>query len=286
LRIYPGTDANEKSEREFAGMQTLFRVGYPVPRVISLEFKRSPFDRRPFMLMEYVKGEMMWPVLDKATPVRSADLITQFCELFVKLHVLDWREFVHSEEQVRYQDPYYFIDNYLNQLRAAIESFSDLIGFLPVIDWLQDRRNDVPCKRPAPIHWDFHPANLILRPDGTACVIDWTQIQVSDPRFDLGWSLLLIDGYAGEDLRNKVLAEYERISGAPVEQLAYFDIANCVKRIGSVMISLSTGADQMGMRPDAVAMMRRDFPALKRMYDLMVDRCGISVPAVEVLLES
>jgi hypothetical protein len=52
------------------------------------------------------------------------------------------------------------------------------------------------------------------------------------------------------------------------------------------MISLSAGADQMGMRPDAVEMMRRDFPSLKRMYDLMVNRCGIRVPAIEDLLAS
>ena len=68
--------------------------------------------------------------------------------------------------------------------------------------------------------------------------------------------------------------------------MAYFDVANCVKRLGSVMISLSAGADQMGMRPDAVAMMRRDFPSLRRMYDLMLDRCGIQVSAVEELLAS
>ena len=117
-------------------------------------------------------------------------------------------------------------------------------------------------------------------------VIDWTQIQVSDPRFDLGWTLLLTGAYSGDQVRHRILAEYQRIAGVQIEGLAFFDVANCLKRLGSVMISLSAGADSMGMRPDAVAMMRRDFPALRRVYELLVDRSGIRVSAVERLLNS
>jgi aminoglycoside phosphotransferase (APT) family kinase protein len=286
LRIYPGGDAYHKSAREFAGMKQLYQVGYPVPQVFILEREKSPFDSRPFILMERIEGEIMWPILDRSTPEQAAALITLFCELFVQLHALDWKDFVPADQQTAYTEPYFFIDGYLNWLRGVAESFPDLNALMPVIEWLQNRRDEVPCNRPAAVHWDFHPGNVILKPDGSAVVIDWTQIQVSDPRFDLGWTLLLTGGYAGDDAREMVLSEYQRISGAPIEQLAYFDVAACVKRIGSVMISLSSGADQMGMRPDAVAMMRRDFPALQRMYDLMVARTDIRVPEVEALLAS
>jgi aminoglycoside phosphotransferase (APT) family kinase protein len=286
LRIYPGGNAYEKSVREFTGMQTLYRVGYPVPRVFTLERADSPFDSKPFMLMERIAGDILWSILDCIPPEQAAALITRFCGLFVQLHNLDWKNFVSGEEQARLQNPYRLIDSYLDWLRATAETFPDLTALMPVIDWLQARRDDVPCIRPAPVHWDFHPGNVILTPEDSMVVIDWTQIQVSDPRFDLGWTLLLTGAYAGEEVRGLILSEYERISESSVEQLAYFDVAACVKRIGSVMISLSAGADQMGMRPDAVVMMRRDFPALERMYDLMIDRCGIRVPKVEDLLES
>jgi hypothetical protein len=33
-------------------------------------------------------------------------------------------------------------------------------------------------------------------------------------------------------------------------------------------------------------MMRRDFPALRWVYDFMVDRTGIQVPEIEKLLDS
>jgi aminoglycoside phosphotransferase (APT) family kinase protein len=126
----------------------------------------------------------------------------------------------------------------------------------------------------------------MLQPDGAIKVIDWTQIQVTDPRFDLGWTLLLVGAYSGNKARGFILAEYERLSGGKVESLAFFDVANAIKRLGSVMISISAGAEKMGMRPDAIATMRRDFPALRWVYNLMVERTGIEVPEIERFLDS
>jgi len=282
LRIYPGTDAHLKSQREFEGMQMLHQLGYPVPKVYHLERENSPFGQ-PFLLMEKIEGELLWPVLEQSPPERMVDLLSQFCTLFVQLHQLDWQSFRPKAEQADLTAPYIFVDRYLAWLGNAAATFPDLNAFQPVLNWLEARKQTVPCSRPAPVHWDFHPANVILRPDGTMCVIDWTQIQVSDHRFDLAWTLLLAGTYIGDEIRNLILSEYQRLSGADTQQLAFFDVANAIKRLGSVMISLTAGADQMGMRPEAIENMRRDFPALQRVYDLMVDRTGIRISEVEAL---
>jgi aminoglycoside phosphotransferase (APT) family kinase protein len=285
LRIYPGVDAYQKSLREFIGMQRLYQVGYPVPIVYSLERDDSPFGK-PFIIMERIEGEMLWPVLDRSSLEVATVLVTKMCALLVQLHSLNWREFVPEEEQSNLEDPYASIDHFLSSLLAMTEPFPILKAFLPVFEWLKTWRDSVPCTRPAPVHWDFHPGNLILQPDGNLKVIDWTQIQVSDPRFDLGWTLLLAGAYSEEDiLRNHILGGYQRLSGNHVEQLEYFDVANAVKRLGSVMISLSAGAEKMGMRSDAIAAMRRDFHALKWVYNLMRTRTGIVLPEVERFLE-
>ena len=42
----------------------------------------------------------------------------------------------------------------------------------------------------------------------------------------------------------------------------------------------------LGMRPAAVAMMRRRMGAIKRVYDLLLERTGIRVPVVEEMLAS
>jgi len=285
LRIYPGEDAYEKSIREFKGMQNLFRMGYPIPAVYTLERAKSPFGK-PFIIMEYIEGETIWPILDRSTPEDATALLTRFCELFIQLHGLDWHSFVFNRDQPAAGDPYQFVDRYLKMLRSMSESFPVLKAFLPTIEWLEARRDEVPCIRPALIHWDFHPGNLILQPDSAIKVIDWTQIQVSDPRFDLGWTLLLVGAYSGSDAREFILEEYQRLYDAEVENLAFFDVANAIKRLGSVMISISAGAEKMGMRNDAIASMRRDFPALHWVYNLMVERTEIKVAEIERFLDS
>jgi aminoglycoside phosphotransferase (APT) family kinase protein len=284
LRMYPGEDAYQKSSREFKGMQQLHAVGYPVPAVYHLSQDNSPLGR-PFIIMEYIDGEIMWPILDRATPEQANSLLSRFCELLVKLHNLDWHDFVPRQDQPIYREPYHFVDLFLGILQDMRAHFPDLGTFLPIIEWLEARRDEVPCPRPAPIHWDFHPGNLILNPSDNIKVIDWTQIQVSDPRFDLGWTLLLAGAYSGDNVRAFILQEYKRLSGSKVENLGFFDVANAVKRLGSVMISISAGAEKLGMRPDAIANMRRDFPSLRRVYSLMVQRTGIHLPEVERFLE-
>jgi aminoglycoside phosphotransferase (APT) family kinase protein len=286
LRLYPGTNAHQKSMREFEGMQVLYRLGYPVPQVYHLEGEDSPFEK-PFVLMEFVEGDLMWSLFGRSGPERRRELIAQLCELQIALHNLDWQPFVSQDNRRAIeQNTYIFVDCWLAEVRELMKSFPALVAFSPVMDWLEARRDAVPCNRPAPIHWDFHANNLIVRRDGTAVVIDWTQIQISDPRFDLGWTLLLMGAYEGKRVRNLILQEYERINGAKVDQLEFFDVANCLKRLGTVFLSLAVGADQMGMRPEAVEGMRRDFPALQRAYDLLVQRCGINIPVVEELLSS
>ncbi len=284
LRMYPGEDAYHKSAREFAGMQQLHAVNYPVPMVHILEREESPFDK-PFIIMEHIEGEIMWPLLDRSSPEEAAVLLTRFCDLFVRLHNLDWQDFVTKGEQTADNNPFHFVDQFLSGAHDALEMFPDLEIFLPVVEWLEARRDQVPCAQPAPVHWDYHPGNLILQPDGNLKVIDWTQIQVTDPRFDLGWTLLLTGAYSGKDTRTFIHEEYQRLSGREVENLAFFDVANAIKRLGSVMISLSAGADKMGMRPDAIAKMRRDFPMLRWVYNLMVKRTDIYIQEVERFLE-
>jgi aminoglycoside phosphotransferase (APT) family kinase protein len=284
LRIYPGDDAGQKSEHEFGGMRQLHRAGYPVPEVLVLERESFPFGK-PFVIMERIEGRMLWPVMfgPSVEGETQRKLLTLFCELFVQLHALDWRPFVGADEHARYGNPYAFVDEWLGRFRDFRARFS-VPGFAPVMTWLEERRDGVPCSRPAVVHLDFHPANVLLRDDGSAAVVDWTQVGVDDPRLDLAWTLLLVGVYEGAEWRTPILAEYERLAGFRVEGLAYFDVLACAKRLGSVIVSLLEGPETMGMRPEAVAMMRQQMGPLGSVYDLLVERTGIRVPEIEELL--
>ena len=290
LRMYPGEDGYDKSAHEFYGMRQLHQTGYLVPWLFLLERENSSLDK-PFVIMERIEGHELWSLLLTSPVQKQQELLTLFCKLFVRLHVLDWRPFVDdiaSYERGRYL----FVDQWLSAARDALRRFQKL-DWLPLVEWLEERRNRVPCPRPSLVHWDYHPANVLLRDDGSAVVIDWTGLRVSDARFDLAWTLLLAYSYVGVEWRDRILHEYERLmgiadsrQGAKVEQIEYFEVCACCRRLFDVGVSLSEGAEKMGMRPGAEAMMKQQRGALENVYGLLVERTGIKVAEVERLLTS
>jgi len=282
LRVYPGADAHAKSGREFQGMRQLYAAGYPVPRVLALERDASPFDK-PFMIMERVAGEMLWSPLFRSPEPRQSELLALFCDLFVRLHRLDWRPFVDDPAAVERGGSYAFVDGWLAEARSILGQF-DMPDAAAMLDWLEVRRDRVPCVQPAPVHLDYHPNNILLGRDGSAHVIDWTQIQVSDPRFDLAWTLMLVGAAEGWAWRDRILAEYECLAGAPIEELDWFEVAACGKRLFSVIVSFAAGPEALGMRPEAVELMRQQFGALRNVYQLFVTRTGLRLREVERLL--
>ena len=279
LRIYPGDDAHKKSLHEFESIRKLAQAGYSVPHVHLLERDSSPFGR-PFVIMERIDGQEMLSVLMEASRTKQRELITLFCDLFVRLHSLDWRPFVDDPSQFESGDPYLFIDQWLDRAKYEINRFSKA-ELLPVATWLEKRRDTVPCPHPSVVHFDFHPNNILLRDDGSAVVIDWPGLNVTDARFDLGWTLLLTYAYLGKGWRERILREYERLAGGSVEQVEFFEVFACVRRIFDVTVSLSEGAEKLGMRPGAVENIRQQMDALANVYELLVDLTGIRIEELE-----
>ncbi|MBN1582277.1 MAG: phosphotransferase [Anaerolineae bacterium] len=282
LRIYPGEDGYGKSAHEFQSICQLYQMGYPVPWVLLLERKSSPFGK-PYILMERVEGQELWSFLLNSPDEKKHEMLTLFCELFVRLHRLDWRPFVDDVAAYEHGGSYLYIDRWLNEMRRALGS-SDKPDLLCLDAWLQKGRNEVPCLRPSPLHWDFHPSNVLLRADGSPVVIDWTGFRISDARFDLAWTLVLTYSYVGAEWRDRILHEYERILGARVEQIGYFEVCACCRRLLDLGVSLAEGAEKMGMRPGAVAIMKQQNQVYERVYALLQERTGIRVAEIERML--
>ena len=279
LRLYHGDGAAQKAEHEFGALRSLHAAGYPVPQVLMLEAGESPLGR-PFVIMERILGEPMWALLSRASPAGRAELLALFGQLFARLHRLDWRPFV--QDPAPYADRYLLIDSWLGRAHGVLEA-SAYADLLPVVAWVEERRNRLPCARPAPVHQDLHPGNVLVRADGSAVVIDWTSFEVSDPRFDLAWTLLLVDAYEGPAMYAAVLHEYERWADGPVEELACFEVCACARRLFDIVSSLAEGAERRGMRPEALAGMRRVEP-LQRVYATLRERAGLRLARVEELL--
>lgn len=279
LRLYQGTQSVAKAEREFHGMRRLAAAGYPVPRVQAVALEDSPFGQA-CMTMERIAGRSMGAALETAPDDERQRLVTHCCRLYVDLHALDWRPFVPASEHV---EPDTVIASWLSGMRAAADRMQ-VDAFDSLFAWLQTRSEAVACARCSVVHGDFHPYNILLRDDGTAAVIDWTSIGLSDFRFDLAWTLLLLGTFGHPDLRAQILAGYERLAGRPVEDLAFFDAAACLRRLGDFYITLTQDAGRVGMRPEAAAIMRERLPHFRAVYALLQGRTGLTLPAIERLL--
>lgn len=280
LRVYPGDDAVLKAKREFAVMDRLFHLGYPVPEVRVLETTGLALGR-PFVIMRRVDGEPLGPILRRPPFARKRELIALFCERLVQLHSLDWHEFVSDAAADR---PEQSVDRWLARGRALVDGLAPG-QFDPAFEWLTAQASRIGDVRLALVHWDYHAQNVLLTAQGEAFVIDWTSAEVTDFRFDLGWTLLLEGMYDGWPMREAILHEYERLSGASVEQVEFFEVIACVRRLFSILVSLRQGAQRLGMRPEAEATMRAQRQHLEGVYAILTYRTGIVLPAVEALLE-
>jgi aminoglycoside phosphotransferase (APT) family kinase protein len=279
LRIYPGADALEKSEREYRNLRLLDRAGFPVPKAYLLERESSPFGN-PFTIIERIPGDTLWETLFSAKGKAQQDLIDAFSSLFVQLHSLDIKPFENNRSaDMEFGTPS-VVESQLLLWRKYYENFP-LPDFLPLFEWLETHLADIQTSKPAVLHWDFHPENIILQPDGAMVVIDWTGLQVSDLRFDLAWTLMLIAAYEGEHWRGPFLESYERAAGKPVSNLEFFDVAAGTRRLFSIVVSINEGAEKLGMRPGAEETMRNQIEPIRSVYKMLLKRTGIELPSIE-----
>ena len=283
LRIYPGEDADPKAQDEYRALALLHRMKYPVPEVFRLETDHAWFGR-PFIIMERIEGDILWPMLYDGPEEQQQKYLALFCGLMVQLHRLDWRPYVPEEAQ-KVGDPLLYARRELERAKWYVRKF-DITEIMPFMDWFDARLSGVPCERASVVHMDFHPNNILIRPDGTPRVIDWTNADITDARFDLAWSLMLIESYKGEKWRSRVQAEYERQAGRPLVGMDFFDAYACLRRLFSVAVSLKAGAGALGMRPGAEQLMKAQREPLKIVASRLQRLTGLVPFDIDLLLDS
>jgi aminoglycoside phosphotransferase (APT) family kinase protein len=278
LRLYAGDDAPARAAHDLRTLTLLRDAHYPVPGVRAAELSASPLGS-PFVVMERIAGQALGRLLLAPSPPADRDLLlTRFAALLASLHALDWRPFAAGEAPPPDAEPFIFVDRWLRGAHEQASRFPEL-GFLPAFPWLSALRDEMPCERPSLTHHDFHPGNVIVRAGGEQVVIDWSGSTVSDPRFDLAWTLLLLQAHWGPASREQTLREYERLRGAPVERLHHFEAFACARAISELGFVVATGA----LRPADRESRRRGATCA---YGLLRERGAPRLPVIERLLAS
>jgi aminoglycoside phosphotransferase (APT) family kinase protein len=181
LRIRASPAAMPQARREEEVPRFLSRLRYPVAAPLLLEEDCDRFGG-PFLIMEQVPGQPLLQVMLEQ-PWNVLHFPARMAEAHARLHELPARAFPAP--------PGAPLDRQLAWMRAVITRHA-LDGLRPGLDWLK-------AHRPAPpavsriLHLDFHPLNLMQRPDGELVVIDWTYADAGDPHVDVAMTLHLLE---------------------------------------------------------------------------------------------
>ena len=100
LRLFEGSEAVSKAKAEFRVMRQLHQLDHPVPWILVLADKNSPFGK-PFVIMEKIEGKMLSSMLRRPSSEPEPHLLHLFCKLLADLHGPNWRPAVSDVLAIR-----------------------------------------------------------------------------------------------------------------------------------------------------------------------------------------
>jgi aminoglycoside phosphotransferase (APT) family kinase protein len=78
------------------------------------------------------------------------------------------------------------------------------------------------------IHGDYNLKNVLVA-DGKYTIIDWTNGQLGDPRYDIAWSVLLVRIYVGERQASAYLRAFRSGNSYTAEEMDLFEAIACLR---------------------------------------------------------
>ncbi len=277
LKTYSdSSEGKDRALKERHALHNLRVARYPVPGPFTVEIDPAHIGR-PFVVMDHIDGQPLMTALESAEAAQGDDLLRQFVGLLTHLHGMGPQVLVPSFKP---GSAAMLVNREVHTLRGFVREYPRLAVLSPVVEWLYTQRKTAAGGTPVITHRDYHPWNVIVSPQGMLYVLDWAW-QISDPRFDLAWTVTLLQRSGYPTLAGQVLMEYERVMGQAA-QFPYFSVLATTHWLMTILRSLYTGeALREGMAAEFRLAMQRPV-ALAR--DLIVAETGVKVPESSVLL--
>jgi aminoglycoside phosphotransferase (APT) family kinase protein len=168
--------------RERATQNAVADMGFPAPRA-PLASADPEILGGAFLVMERCPGR---PLLS----ARRAGIADRLAETHLRLHALEPHAFLAAlDREVPGSAPLVTLDGHLGHLAARIRRGLD--GLAPAMRWLRDHRP--PPGGPLAIcHGDFHPQNLLSDGRAITAVLDWPNVLVADPVYDVAATRVIL----------------------------------------------------------------------------------------------
>jgi aminoglycoside phosphotransferase (APT) family kinase protein len=281
IRIFQGNGADNKAITESTIISTLHQLAYPVPQVFHHKLSaESPFGTA-YLILEHIPGGLFGSRLLNADEAERFAIFDRFARLYVDLHQLDWQK--HLAYPYADPSPYGFIRRHLMDFQATCQNL--IPEFMPICEWAIAHHETVPCSRLSILHGDFHPWNVMEKPNSDLMVIDWSGFELGDWRYDVFFTWIILSTEVNPTLGDEFLAAYQRVSGNEIAAKSYYQVAALVRRIITIYISLKFGAETMGMRQEMTTQLRNRIGVVQNMLDQLVELTQVNLSEVERFLK-
>jgi aminoglycoside phosphotransferase (APT) family kinase protein len=279
-RIYPSPGAGWKAEHEFNVMHRLDAVGYPVPCVYIYDSGVETLGS-PFLIMERIMGGTLWDVFFASPKEKRGEVLVTNSRLMAQLHAVPPSKVFpdYNQSHTRHR-----ISERVRDESEKLREYGLDHVFSPLIEWLLENVNGLSESPLCPIHTDFHPRNVLLRPDGSLAVIDWGTCTVGDFREDLSWTALLSGTFVDDSLMDAVYNSYGQASGRSLVDLSYFEAYSGLGRLADLAVSMKAGAAARGMRPEAIKDMEGNRLHYSKVLGVIANVIGTPLPDLARLI--
>lgn len=256
LRLYDGGNASETALFEYTVMQRVFDAGVAAPKVFTLE-REHRYLGRPFVVMERLEGDDLsvfceTEVKDNPSWIGSREAegwIDKYAALLASVHRLDWKAFgpgfFRKNPWSTDMDAGFFKS--LSQRGAA----SVYEFYAEMEEWLGSAIPDARNPEVVLLHYDFHPGNVMVDGNRITGLLDWCEVCVGDPAFDVAWSNLLLLGESFETFCDPFVKAYKRQSGRELQNLTFYEVAAGIRQFCDLLRMKEAGAASLGKHSDA-----------------------------------
>ncbi|MFE4713303.1 phosphotransferase [Paenibacillus sp. NPDC056722] len=182
------------------------------------------------------------------TPIEKVNdkTTTEVAGLLSRLHEVDVSKLGEAAGLIPKYD-------FLNYFFPGASEFPDLydtaVSLIPLTHMKQDQI----------IHGDFH-SNNILENNGRYTVIDWTNGQFGDPRYDFAWTYILQKIYLLQSRAEAFRSAYLSDKAIPSEELEAFEALACLRWI---LLSRRNGVPKRSGTAERVKQLIHNNPFLK-----------------------
>ncbi len=255
--LSPGQDPL-RALRERATQNTLSALGYPVPRVLTACADRGPLGAG-FLVMERAAGR---PLLD----ARRAGVGRTLAETQARLHALNPEALLRALDEEGRAVGWGFdratvgFEGHLAALDRRIRD-GGLAGLADGMRWLLDGRPSAEAGRVI-CHGDFHPQNLLAVDGRVTAVLDWPNLVVAAPEYDVASTRVILTqtpvslfpvpaalrplvAAARRVLVARYLMVYRRLRPLDRTRLPYFEAAACMRGLVRTAAARATATAPM-----------------------------------------